>query len=139
VRRRPLEVPPPVLEAQSAVKDLIRGVSAPAAFDAVRGLGIALSDDRITGVVSEQLSDEQGSGYTSHVMDRKRLRNPRLEPARRTARAADPAIATAIGEALRARLDEEVHVALPERMSKLLRALEGAEHVVPPGRGRGSW
>jgi hypothetical protein len=54
-------------------------------------------------------------------------------------RNADPVVVEAIGRALRARLDEDVHVALPERMAKLLRALESTDRVVPARRSRRSW
>jgi hypothetical protein len=54
-------------------------------------------------------------------------------------RSADPVVVEAIGRALRARLDEDVHVALPERMAKLLRALESTDRVAPPRRSRRNW
>jgi hypothetical protein len=54
-------------------------------------------------------------------------------------RSADPVVVEAIGHALRARLDEDVHVALPERIAKLLRALESTDRDVPPRRSRRSW
>ena len=45
----------------------------------------------------------------------------------------DPVIAEAIGEGLRARLDDVVHVALPDRMLSLLRAL-GPPRTEEPAR-----
>jgi hypothetical protein len=44
---------------------------------------------------------------------------------------ADPVIAEAIGEGLRARLDNVVHVALPDQMLSLLRALDAPRTEEP--------
>jgi len=54
-------------------------------------------------------------------------------------RGADPVVVEAIGRALRSRFDEDVHIALPDRMAKLLRALESTDRVAPPRRSRRSW
>ena len=50
----------------------------------------------------------------------------------------DPIVPQAIGEALRYGLDEVVHVALPERMARLMKALEQAEKDLQPTRSRRS-
>jgi len=42
-------------------------------------------------------------------------------------RSPDPVMVDSIGAAYRSRLDEDVHVQLPERISDLLRALKRAE------------
>jgi hypothetical protein len=61
------------------------------------------------------------------------MRTPR-QSRPRTPRRLDPAVPHAIGEALRYGLDEVVHVALPERMVRLMKALERAESDLPPTR-----